>query len=145
MKRIFSTHVSSTTLYSWLLIARVAVGSFMLTHGIPKLEKLMAGNIQFADPFGIGAAPSLALTVFAEFGCSILLILGLATRLAVIPLIIVMLTAIFYAHAADPFGKKELPAMFLTFFIGFLILGAGKFSIDRLFQGKTKTRSSKFK
>lgn len=112
----------------------------MLTHGIPKFQTLMAGNIQFPDPIGVGAAPSLALTVFAEAGCSILLILGLATRFAVIPLIITMLVAVLKIHGADPFGVKELAALYLLAYIGFLILGAGKYSFDSLFFRKSRGR-----
>ncbi len=140
MKRIFSTNINSNAVNFWLLLARVAIGIFMLTHGIPKLQKLMAGDIKFADPFGIGATPSFILAVFAEFGCSVLLILGLATRFAAIPLMITMLTALLHVHAADPFGKKELPLMYLLFFFGFLILGAGKYSVDHLIGGKSKRR-----
>lgn len=132
MKRSFSTKVNAGALDTWLLISRVAFGAMMLSHGIPKFHKLMEGSVQFADPFGIGAAPSLALTVFAEAGCAILIILGLATRFAAIPLMITMLVAIFYAHGSDPFGKKELAVIYLLLFTGFLILGAGKYSIDNL-------------
>lgn len=110
----------------------------MLTHGLPKFDKLLAGNVQFADPFGIGQGASLLLTVFAEAGCSILLILGLCTRLATIPLIVTMLVAIFYAHAADPFGKKELAFIYLIIFTGFMILGPGKYSIDNMIGGKKR-------
>ena len=140
MKRTFSTNINNNAVNFWLLISRVAIGLFVLTHGLPKLEKLIAGNIKFADPFGIGAAPSLILAVFAEFGCSILLILGLATRLAAIPLMVTMLTAILTVHTADPFSKKELPLTYLLFFLGFLILGAGKYSMDYLIGGKSKKR-----
>ncbi len=140
MKRSFSTTVNITAINTWLLISRIAIGAIMLTHGLPKFQKLIAGNVQFADPFGIGPTASLALATFAEAGCSILLILGLATRFATIPLIITMLVAIFYAHAADPFGKKELAVIFLILFTGFLILGGGKYSIDNLITGKSKSR-----
>lgn len=140
MKKFFSTNVNGNAVNLWLLISRIAIGSFMLTHGIPKLQTLMSGNIKFADPFGFGATPSLILAVFAEFVCSILLILGLATRFAVLPLMITMLTALLHVHAADPFGKKELPSMYLLFFFGFLILGAGRYSIDHLIGGKSKRR-----
>ena len=112
----------------------------MLTHGYPKLLKLLEGNVQFADPFGIGASASLALAVFGEVVCSVLLIFGLATRFASIALIINMLVAILIAHAGQPFGKKELAILYLVFFIGFAILGGGKFSIDRLITGKTRSR-----
>ena len=140
MKRTFNTQINSNAINVWLLLSRLAIGALMLSHGYPKLQTLLSGNVQFADPFGIGPVPSLALTVFAEFVCSILLILGLATRLATIPLIITMLVAIFYAHSADPFGKKELAVIYLTIFIGFLVLGPGRYSIDNFVAGKNKGR-----
>jgi len=140
MKRIFSTNINGGAVNFWLFVLRVAIGVFMLTHGIPKFQKLMSGHIKFADPFGIGATPSLILAVFAEFACSILLILGLATRLAAIPLIITMLVVVFSVNAADPFAKKELPSIYFLIFFGFLLLGAGKYSIDHLIGGKGKRR-----
>ena len=112
----------------------------MLTHGIPKLQSLIAGNVQFADPFGLGPTASLALTVFAEGLCSILLILGLATRFASIPLIINMLVAALVAHAGQPFGKKEMAFLYLLFYVGFLILGGGRYSLDALINGKNRSR-----
>jgi putative oxidoreductase len=138
MRRTFSTAVNNNGVNIWLLIARLVVGALMLTHGIPKLQNLVSGNVQFADPFGIGATASLALTVFAEAFCSILLILGLATRLASVPLIINMLVAI--AHATQPLAKKELAIVYLIFFVGFLILGGGKYSVDSLIFGKNRSR-----
>lgn len=140
MKRTFSTNVNSNAVDVWLLISRVAIGLIMLTHGLPKLQTLLSGKMEFADPVGIGVGPSLVLAVFAEFVCSILLILGLATRLAVVPLMITMLVAVFFVHGADPFGKKELPVIYLLFYVGFLILGAGKYSVDHFIAGKGKRR-----
>lgn len=133
MKRIFGTSFNVNTLHFWLLILRVAVAGFMLTHGLPKLSKLMAGGeIQFADPFGLGQGASLGLTAFAEAICSFLIILGLATRLATIPLIIAMSVAAFIAHADDPFAKKEMALLYLLIFITLAILGPGKYSVDAL-------------
>lgn len=133
MKRIFGTSFNVNTLHFWLLILRVAVAGFMLTHGLPKLSKLMAGGeIQFADPFGLGQGASLRLTAFAEAICSFLIILGLATRLATIPLIIAMSVAAFIAHADDPFAKKEMALLYLLIFITLAILGPGKYSVDAL-------------
>ena len=86
--------------------------------------------LQFSDPIGIGAGLSFHLVLFAEFVCAILLMLGLATRLALIPLIIAMLVAAFVAHADDPFGKKEMALLYLVVFITLLITGPGKYSID---------------
>ena len=82
------------------------------------------------DPYGLGVTTSFVLVVFAEFVCSVLVILGLATRLATIPIIITMATAVIIAHANDPFGVKEKPLLFLVCFVFILIIGAGKYSVD---------------
>lgn len=103
----------------------------MLTHGYPKLMRFFGdGEITFGDPFGLGAVTTLALAVFAEFVCSILVMIGFATRLAVIPIIVTMITAAFYVHAADPFGRKELAILYLVVFLTILVAGAGKYSLD---------------
>ena len=133
MKKIFNTALPENYVHVFLLIFRITVGIFMLTHGIPKLLKLTSGvEIQFADPYGLGPAFSLVLVVFAEFFCSILVILGLGTRLAVIPLMITMMTAAFYAHADDPFATKEKPLLFLIIFALLFVFGSGHYSIDRI-------------
>ena len=140
MRRTFSTAVNNNAVDVWLLISRIAVGAFMLTHGIPKLQSLIAGNVQFADPFGLGPTTSMALTVFAEVLCSVLLILGLATRFATIPLIINMCVAVFVAHAGQPFGKKELALLFLVLYLGFCLLGGGRYYLDSLISRRSRSR-----
>jgi putative oxidoreductase len=117
MKDFFSIKYSDKLLHVWLLIYRVVVSAFMLTHGLPKLYRFFGDQeIRFADPLGIGVIPSLVLVVFAEFFCSILLIVGYKTRLA--PLIITMIVIAFIHHAGDPFNRIELGLMFLVAYIG---------------------------
>ncbi len=140
MKKMFSTQLNSNAINFWLLIFRICIGAIMLTHGLPKLNNLMTGNIEFLDPFGLGPGPSLTLTVFAEVVCTILVMIGLATRFATLPLIINMAVAILVAHAQDPFARKELALLYLVIFVGFLIMGAGKFSIDYFIGGRNKNR-----
>lgn len=131
MKRTFNTDLPGNYGHLALLIFRVLVACLLLTHGFPKLQKLLSGDeIQFLDPYGLGVTASFVLVVFAEFVCSILVILGLATRLATIPIIITMATAVIFAHANDPFGVKEKPLLFLVCFAFILIIGAGKYSVD---------------
>lgn len=135
MKKIFNTSLPGQKGHIALLVFRVVVAIFMLTHGVPKLQKLLSGNeIQFADPYGLGMTTSFILATFAEFLCSILVILGLATRLAVIPLIITMATAVIFAHANDPWGVKEKPLLFLVCFALLLVFGSGRYSVDRVLE-----------
>lgn len=119
-----------------LLIMRVALGGLMITHGWPKLVTFAAKSGTFPDPLHIGSEYSLGLVIFAEFFCSILVILGLATRWAAIPIMTVMAVAAFYIHAGSPVGERELPLLFLAGFTSLLILGAGNISLDKAISGK---------
>lgn len=114
-----------------LFLLRLIVGFFMLSHGVGKFSKLFGdAPIQFADPIGMGTTASLALTVFAEVFCSIFLILGLATRVTAIPLLITMVVIVFIVHVNDGFGKQELPLLYSVVYLTLAIAGSGKFSID---------------
>ncbi len=129
--KFFTTNFSPGLFHFWLLVYRIAVSAFMLTHGLPKLFRFFGTDeIRFADPLGIGVVPSLLLAVFAEVVCSVLIIIGFGTRLAVIPLIITMAVAVFIHHAADPFARMELGLMFLLAYVSLLITGPGKYSVD---------------
>ena len=73
---------------------------------------------------------SLALTVFAEVLCSGLLMVGLFTRLATMPLLITMLVAVFIVHGADPLGKKEPALLYGLVYATLFFTGPGKYSVD---------------
>jgi len=137
MSRIFSTKVGNFNLNIGLFILRVSAGGFMLSHGYPKLQRLLAGEMNFGDPLGLGPEVSLVLAVFAEFVCAILVMLGLGTRLATIPLIVTMAVAAFIAHGADPFGRKEMALLYLVVFVVLLLTGGGKYSADN-FMGRKR-------
>ena len=115
------------------LLIRLGAGGMMLTHGIPKIGRLFGeGPVKFADPFGLGPEISLVLAIIAEVICAVLVMVGFKTRIATIPLMLTMLTAAFYAHWNDPFGKKELPLLFFLVFLAILIMGPGKYALDSL-------------
>ena len=104
----------------------------MLTHGVPKLQRLFGeGPIEFADPLGIGASPTFFLAVFAEFLCAVFVLIGFKTRWASLPIIITMLVAAFVQHAADPFGSKEKALLYAIVFIAIFLLGPGAYSVDK--------------
>jgi len=143
-----------------LLILRLGIGGYMLTHGWGKLQTLLSGNIpeQF-DPIGLGPTVSFVLVVFAEFLCALLIITGLATRLATIPLVVAMGVAAFVAHGADPWTAATGRALYLageatswaskqpalTYFFVFLALaftGPGRLSLDALVGPRLKRRKT---
>lgn len=114
-----------------LLLHRLWFGGVMaIAHGLPKLQQLFAGDIQFPDPLGLGAGLSLGLAVFGEFVCGLLVAAGFLTRLATVPAAITMAVAAFVTHGADPFGKKELALVYLVAFAVVALTGPGRYSVD---------------
>ncbi len=115
-----------------LFLLRLGIGVFMLTHGIPKLMNYASMADQFPDPIGMGSSLSLIMAIGAEVGCSLLLILGLFTRLATLPLIITMMVAVFIIHGGDSFSDKEPALLYLVPYLTLLFTGPGMYSADHL-------------
>lgn len=138
MKKIFSINESSNATDIGLLIAKIGIAAVMLTHGIPKLMMFFSGEpVQFPAVMGMSAEWSLGLTIFSEVLCSVFLLVGFATRLAVIPLIITMLVAVLIVHLSDPFSMKEPALHYLLVYVMLLFAGSGKYSMDNLLQAKS--------
>lgn len=141
MKKILTTEHKTINTDIALLIARAAIAGFMLVHGLPKMENLFSDDpTAFANVLGMGQELSLGLTVFAEVICSLLILLGLGTRLAVIPLIITMLVAVFYIHGADPFVKQEMGLHYLLIYVVLLLMGSGRYSLDNFLVANARQR-----
>ena len=132
MKLLFSNKYSETTVAIALFMLRAASGVLMIPHGYMKIQNFAKFSPGFIDPFHVGSNLSLSLTIFAELFCSVLIIVGLFTRLAAIPLIITMCVALFIAHHGELFGDGEHSALFLAIFLTVLIMGPGKYSLDRM-------------
>jgi len=114
-----------------LLVLRLGVGLMMFfSHGLGKLMGGLELAKKFPDPLGVGSQLSWFLAMGAETVCALLIVLGLMTRLASIPLAVTMLVAAFVVHGDDPFQKKEFALLYLVPFITLALSGAGKFSLD---------------
>lgn len=132
MKKLLSTSYSAGAFSAAMLILRLGFGILMMMHGYNKLIHFGEMQHKFMNFMGIGSTMSLALVVFAEFFCSLFLILGLFTRLAAIPLIIATCVMIFKAHNADFFGEGEHAALYLTGYLVLLFVGPGRVSVDSM-------------
>ncbi len=132
MKKLFSVSVPKWAFNVATLVLRVGLGVLMIpTYGYGKLVNFSEKKGDFYNLFGMGSELSMGLAIFAEVVCSVLLIVGLFTRLATIPLMITMLVVI-SIHDWELFGKHELAPAFLTGYLAILFLGPGKYSFDAL-------------
>lgn len=132
MRKLLSTRYSAGAFNTAMLFLRITAGGLMLVHGYDKMVHFNETASHMMNFMGIGSKATTALVIFAEFFCSMLVILGLFTRLACIPLVICMGVALFKAHNGDFFGDGQVAALFLICFIVQLLLGAGKVSVDSM-------------
>jgi putative oxidoreductase len=134
MKKLMSTNYSAGAFNFAMLLLRFGIGLFMISHGYDKLvhfSNYATMNGGFMKFLGLNSHISLALDVFAEFFCSLFLIIGLFTRLSAIPLIIAMTVALFKVHNGDVFDEHgEKAAMYICVYLVILLLGPGKISVD---------------
>lgn len=116
-----------------LLALRIIAGlSLALGHGINKVPP-SDGFVTRVGGMGLPAPELFAwLAGFAEFGCGLLLALGLLTRPAALFIIGNMIVVVLLGHAGDPFGDREKGILFGAIALSFLFSGAGRYSLDAL-------------
>ncbi len=130
MKRLLSIKYSAGAFNFSMLLMRLVFGLMMIAqHGMPKLMNFATMSNGFYDPMGIGSKTSLILVIFAEVFCSFFIVLGLFTRIALIPLIILMCVAFFGRHNGLV-GDGEMAVLYLSAYIVLLFLGPGRVSVD---------------
>ena len=130
MKKFFSVNYSSSAFNITMLLLRLGAGSLLMSHGYDKLIHFSETKAKFINFLGIGSATSLTLVIFAEVFCAMLVIIGLFSRLVVIPIIFSLSVALFKVHHLNVFTDGEKAALFLTCFIPILLCGPGKISVD---------------
>jgi putative oxidoreductase len=151
------------TVSTGLLILRLGIGGYLLTHGLGKVRMLFAGNFeQMGDPIGLGPVLSLILVTMAEFLGALLVMLGLGTRLAAALVVVSMSVAAFVAHGSDPWtmergymlfttgqskswASKEPALLYLIPFLALIFTGAGEFSLDRLIWPRRREQAAQRK
>lgn len=133
MKKLLSIKYSDVAFDLAFFLLRATSGLLLFwLHGLSKLQNFSDRKDTFSDPLHIGHTPSLVLVIFGEVFCSLLLVLGLLSRLASFVLVVMFSVIIFIVHQSDSLNKKELPSLFLLVFLTILLCGPGRWSVDKL-------------
>lgn len=121
----------------------------VLAYGFFEPAKTKWTNISgVSEWFGSLGMPFPTLNAYLAAGTEalgvILLLLGLGTRIITIPLIVVMLVAIFTVHWSNGFAAGdngfEIPLYYLIMLITLVIFGGGKWSLDHLLSNNSSVR-----
>jgi putative oxidoreductase len=116
-----------------LLVLRIGSGGLLFFgHGLPKLLHWSDRVHKFANPIGLGSEVSFSLVIFAEVVCALAVVLGLATRLAVIPIVFFLLVGAFVQNFAEPVSEKELALIYVVPFVALMLTGAGHYALDTI-------------
>lgn len=132
-----------------LLLIRLIIGLLMAFYGYEKLihftemsqSDFWSKNINF---LGMSGKISLGLTIFAELFCSVLLILGLFTRLSLLFLMFCMgyifiIVFPFEILSEGDNGYKFNDAfVYFIIYLGLFFTGGGKYSLDNKLLFKEK-------
>ena len=120
-----------------ILFVRIFFGALFLMHGLDKMMNFSQLSETFPSVLGLGSYATLMLSIFCEFACSIFLVVGMLTRIVLIPMIVSMAVAFFDIH--DGFMPEgELSLIYLIVFIVLFITGPGRYSADYLIDRKVK-------
>lgn len=130
-----SSLTDNNTLQIALLIVRVSVGLLMIHNGFSKLadvQKFADNVVSFIGlPFPVFFTYCAAYT---EIVGSILLVIGLFTRLNALGLLFTMGIAILFHLKKDGLqvSPLETASLYGLFYLFFLLKGGGKYSLDAL-------------
>ncbi|OLL29251.1 LysR family transcriptional regulator [Burkholderia sp. SRS-W-2-2016] len=125
MKRIDATAADFA-----LLFLRVSASLLVLiVHGLPKLLHVHAQLSAIEDPLHLGAAFTLGFAIFAEVVCPLLMIAGVFTRLAALPILVVCVVALALVHPDWSIEQGQFAWMLLILFGTVAIGGAGRYRV----------------
>src|SRR5579884_4265989 len=116
-----------------LLVLRLWLGSSLfLKHGLEKITGFSQMAAHFPDPVHIGPVPSLAFALLSDAICSILAMIGVATRLAALIITVntgVAFTLVHHMRFSGP-GGGELPWVYMGGYLAIVLAGPGRYSVD---------------
>lgn len=105
-----------------------------LKHGTEKLFRFPMMAQHFPNPLHIGVIPSLLFATLSDGICTLLLIVGLATRWAALIIFVNLFVALAFVHHFQVFGPQgdhgELILLYLGATFTLFFTGPGKYSMD---------------
>ncbi|WP_299243354.1 DoxX family protein [uncultured Aquimarina sp.] len=134
LNTLLSSNITKSKVDIALLVFRVCLAlSLFNTHGLKKVFHFSETLEHIPDPLGIGGTLSTYFAIFANVVCPLFVMLGLLTRIAILPIISITLLGFFIVHISDPWVVKDVPLMYSLSFLVLLYLGPGSHSLDYKF------------
>ena len=131
LKKVLFSDAGNALNNGALLAFRVLLAlELFRVHGMKKLRGDNGEPEVVPNPLGLPVAINNLVATFADTIAPVLVVLGLATRLAVLPTIGVTAVGYFVVHRHDSLAVRDVPYMYTICFLLLLLLGPGTFSVD---------------
>ena len=112
-----------------LLVFRMLLAlQLFRAHGLGKYQD--NGGKHVPNPLGLPAGLNGFIATFSETVVPFLVIIGVATRLVVIPVIGITGIGYFVIHRNEPIRQRDISYMYSLCFLFLFVMGAGTFSAD---------------
>lgn len=122
-----------------LLVLRIVLGGMLFwRHGLEKITHFSRMSSHFPNPIHIGSHASLIYSLISDAICSLLVVLGLGTRAAALVIVVNLGVAFYFVHHMAVHQEHvELVLIYLAGFLALMFAGAGRFSLDWKFWGRS--------
>ena len=129
---------SSTTDLGLLLLRLFFGVNLFLQHGLAKATHFSQMSGHFPNPIHLGSRDSLIYALVSDAICSLLVVLGLGTRVAAF-IVFINVSVVFYLVYHHPFlnGRGELLLLYVGGFLALVLTGGGRYSLDWKFWGRS--------
>lgn len=131
IKQILYSDLGSSFNNIALLVFRIlfAIELFRV-HGMKKFRAQNGEHEKVPNPLGLPEKLNGLVATFSDTVVPVLLILGIGTRLAILPTLGVTAIGYFVVHKKDSLEVRDVPYMYTLVLLLLLVLGAGTFSLD---------------
>jgi putative oxidoreductase len=131
VKQLFHSDVGSNFNNAVLLVFRVLLAlELFRVHGIKKFKLQNGQKEQVPNPLHLPDKLNSMIATFSDTVVPFFLILGLSTRLILLPTVAVTAIGYFVVHRKDSDEIRDVPYMYTLSLLLLLFLGAGTYSID---------------
>ncbi|WP_042719837.1 DoxX family protein [Flavobacterium sp. B17] len=131
LHKILYSDLGSSFNNAALLGFRILLGYELFSvHGLKKFRLENGKKEVIPNPLGLPTKLNALVASFADLVVPFLIILGLGTRLAVLPTIGVTAIGYFVVHRNDSLEVRDVPYMYTLSLLLILALGAGTYSLD---------------
>jgi len=115
-----------------LLYLRLTAGALLIyVHGLPKLLNFSAELQHIDDPLHVGHAFTLGFALFAEIVCPIAIAVGCFTRLASIPVLVLLFVSMLLVHPDWSIAEGQFGWLLIIAFGTIVLAGPGRYALDQ--------------